>query len=180
MWINSCSFTHRQADARLPSDSVSPRLDLQSLDKAVEFYFLNALAPVTRKSYASAKNRYLRFCAEADFDPVPTSELQLCRFVAQLAKDGLVPSSIKSYLSAVRHLHLAMHLPDPKIGEMGRLKQVIKGSRCEYAKLKPGTREQLPITPELLLKMRKYGKSNPKASTTLCSGRPRAYACLVS
>ena len=50
----------------------------------------------------------------------------------------------------------SMHLPDPKIGEMARLEQVIKGSKCEYAKLKPGTREQLPITPELLLlKMRK-------------------------
>ena len=102
-----------------PADSVSPRLDLQSLNKGVEFYFLNVLVPATRKSYASVKNRYLHFCAKANFDPVPTSELQLCRFVAQLTKDGLAPSSIKSYLSAVRHLHLAKHLPDPKIGEMG-------------------------------------------------------------
>ena len=129
----------------------------------MEFYFLNALAPATRKSYASAKNRYLRFCAKAEFDPVPPSELQLCRFVAQLAKDGLAASSIKSYLSAVRHLHLAMHLPDPKIGEMGRLEQVIKGSKCEYAKLKPGTRERLPITPELLLKMRKIWEKQSKS-----------------
>ena len=133
-------------------------MDLQSLDKAVKFYFLNALAPATRKSYASAKNHYLHFCAKASFDPVPASEQQLCMFVVQLAKDGLAPSSIKSHLSAVRHLHLAMHLPDPKIGEMGRLEQVIKGSRCEYAKLKPRTRERLPITPELLLKMRKIWK----------------------
>ena len=48
-----------------------------------------------------------------------------------------------------------MHLPDPKIGEMARLEQVIKGSKCEFAELKPGTRKQLPITPELQLKMRK-------------------------
>ena len=75
--------------------------------------------------------------------------------MAQLARDGLVPNSIKSYLSAVRHLHLAMHLPDPKIGEMARLEQVIKGSKCEFPELKPGTRKQLPITPELQLKMRK-------------------------
>ena len=75
--------------------------------------------------------------------------------MVQLVKDGLALNSIKLYLSAVRHLHLAMHLPDPKIGEMARLEQVIKGSKCEYAKLKPWTRKQLPITPELLLKMRK-------------------------
>ena len=65
-----------------PTYSNSPRLDLRSLDKAVEFYFLNALAPVTRKSYVSAKNHYLHFCAKAGFDPVPASEQQLCRFVA--------------------------------------------------------------------------------------------------
>ena len=130
----------------LRTDSDLPRLDLQSLDKAVEFYFLNALAPATRKLYGSAQNRYLWFCAKASFDPVPASEQQLCRFVGQLVKDSLAPSSIKSYLSAIRHLHLAMHLPDPKIGEMARLEQVIKVSKCEFAKLKPGTHERLPIT----------------------------------
>ena len=104
----------------------------------MEFYFLNALAPSTRKTYASAKKRYLQFCLTANLDPVPASEHQLCRFVAQLAKDGLAPSSIKSYLSAVRHLHLVVHLPDPKIGEMSRLEQVLKGTKCEYAKRNPG------------------------------------------
>ena len=141
----------------------------------MEFYFLNALAPATRKSYGSAQNRYLRFCAKAGFDPVPASEQQVCRFVAQLAKDGLAPSSIKSYLSAIRHLHLAMHLPDPKIGEMARLEQVIKGSKCEFAKLKPGTRERLPITPELLLKMRKVWE---KESTSFDNIMLWAASCL--
>ena len=79
-----------------------------------------------------------------------------------LAKDGLAPSSIKSYLSAVRHLHLAMHLPDPKIGEMSRLEQVIKGSKCEYAKHNPGSRERLPISPDPLLKMRKVWEKQAK------------------
>ena len=106
-----------------PTDSVSPRLDLQSLDKAVEFYFLNALAPVTRKSYASAKSHYLHFCAKAGFDLVPASEQQLCRFVAQLAKDCLAPSSIKSYLSAVRHLHLAMTYQTLKLGKWDDLNE---------------------------------------------------------
>jgi len=82
--------------------------------------------------------------------------------VAHLAKDGLAPSSIKSYLSAVRHLHLAVHLPDPKIGEMSRLEQVIKGSKCEYAKHNPGSRERLPISPDLLLKMRKVWEKQAK------------------
>ena len=50
-----------------PTDSDSPRLDFQSLDKAVEF---NVLALVTRKLYVSANNRYPQLCAKATFDPV--------------------------------------------------------------------------------------------------------------
>jgi len=55
-----------------------------------------------------------------------------------------------------------MHLPDPKIGEMSRLEQVIKGSKCEYAKHNPGSRERLPISPDLLLKMRKVWEKQAK------------------
>jgi len=59
-----------------------------------------------------------------------------------------------------------MHLPDPKIGEMSRLEQVIKGSKCEYAKHNPGSRERLPISPDLLLKMRKvWEKNKPRTMT---------------
>ena len=51
-----------------------------------------------------------------------------------------------------------MHLPDSKIGEMMNLEWMIKGSKRDYAKLKPGIHEQLPITTELLLMMSKIWK----------------------
>lgn len=44
---------------RLPSGPVNhfqARLDLQALDRSVEFYFQNGLAASTRRSYSSAKN----------------------------------------------------------------------------------------------------------------------------
>ena len=51
---------------------------------------------------------------------------------------------------------------DPKISEMPRLEQVIKGIKKEYAKQCPGQRVRLPITPEILLKMRQVWDCNPK------------------
>ena len=52
--------------------------------------------------------------------PSPASEHQLCQFVSALANEGLKYSSIKCYLSAVRHLHLEKKLPDPNIGSTAR------------------------------------------------------------
>ena len=82
------------------------------------------------------------------------SENLLCRYVAFLAEEGLAPATIKVYLSAVRHLHLAMNYADPNIGEMARLEQVIKGAKREYVKRNPDKRERLPITPDLLCRMK--------------------------
>ena len=75
------------------------------------------------------------------------NEKLLCRYVSLLAHEGLSPKTIKSYLSAARHLQIAMSLPDPKIGEMVRLEQVIKGAKREYAKEKPGNKSSPPNKP---------------------------------
>ena len=77
-----------------------------------------------------------------------------CVVVSFLADEGLSPKTIKSYLSAARHLQIAMSLPYPKIGEMARLEQVIKGAKREYARRNLETRVRLPITPEILFKLR--------------------------
>lgn len=50
-----------------------------------------------------------------------------------LADNGLAPSSIKCYLSAVRHLQIAMHMEDSNIGGMARLEQVLKGAKRKFA-----------------------------------------------
>ena len=80
------------------------------------------------------------FCAQANLKPLPVSENLLCRYVAYLAEQGLAPKTIKLYLSAVRHLQVSMNLSDPKIGDMPRLEQVMKGAKCEYAKKNPDKR----------------------------------------
>ena len=120
----------------------------------MERYFRNGLAPSTQNCYDSAKRRFLSFCNRTGLSPLPLNENLLCRYVSFLADEGLSPKTIKSYLSAARHLQIAMSLPDPKIGEMARLEQVIKGAKREYARRNPETRVRLPITPEILFKLR--------------------------
>lgn len=127
----------------------------------MERYFRSGLAPSTHQSYESAKRRFLQFCKQANFNPLPLNENLLCRYVAYLAEEGLSPRTIKPYLSAVRHLQVAMNLPDPKIGEMARLEQVLKGAKREYVKKNPCKRERLPITPDLLMKMKSIWSKDP-------------------
>ena len=142
--------------SRLPSGPVNhfqARLDLQALDRSVEFYFQNGLATSTRRSYGSAKNRYIKFCQAKGLSPLPASEHQLCQFASCLANQNLCHSSIKCYLSAVRHLHVAEGHGDPHMSCMARLEQVLKGIKSVQAKSAP-KQTRLPITPELLSKMR--------------------------
>ena len=128
----------------------------------MERYFRCGLAASTQRSYDSGKRRFLEFCIKVSAKPLPVSEELLCRFVAQLADEGLAPTTIKPYLSAVRHLQVSMSFPDPKIGGMARLEQVLKGAKREFAKKSPEKRERLPITPDILLKLKAHWISGPK------------------
>ena len=79
-----------------------------------------------------------------------------------LVDEGLSRKTIKSYLSAARHLQIAMSFPDPKIGEMARLEQVIQGVKREYSKKNPDKRECLPITPDILMQLRSVWNKDTK------------------
>ena len=128
-------------------------MDLQALDRAVEYYFQNGLAASTRRAYGSAKSRYAKFCNAKGLSPLPATEHQLCQFVSYLTNQNLCHSTIKCYLSAVRHLHVAEGHGDPHISSMACLEQVMRGIKGVQAKVAP-KQARLPITPELLLKMK--------------------------
>ena len=81
----------------------------------------------TQRSYTAAKRRYVQFCKLDSLPPLPTSEHLLCQYVAYLAVSGLAYSTIKSYLSAVCHLHIAENWGNPGISSMPRLEQVLLG-----------------------------------------------------
>ena len=135
----------------------------------------HAIATSTRRTYSSAKRRYLSFCHMYHIPPLPSSEKSLCRYVALLANEGLAHGSIKCYLAAVRHLHIEEGRGDPGISDMAKLELVLKGIKMVRAsKRKMGSRQ--PITPELLHKMRGVWLGQPAgwdgkmlwAAATLC------------
>ena len=135
----------------------------------MEHYFHHGLAESSRHSYNSAKTRYVDFCLDAGFLPVPASEHQLCQFVSHMTDVGLKHmtdvglkhKTIKCYLSAVRHFHLEEKLPDPGLCNMARLEHVLRGVKSLQAKQGSQPKPCLPITPTILLKLRKVWDSCP-------------------
>ena len=142
----------------------------------MEHYFHEGLAPSTQKSYNSAKRRFISFCASINIvKPVPVDEQLLCRFVAHLSSEGLSPKSVKMYLSAVRHLQISLDGGDPNMSVMPRLEQVLKGAKRAAAKQGLKSKPRLPITPDILRKIRSVWFSNPSydsrmlwAAASLC------------
>ena len=126
-------------------------MDITTLDAVVRQLFSAGLANSTKRTYASGEKRYDHFCTQFGLTPYPASEYVLAYFVAFLYKEGLAPSSVKIYLSAIRHTQIALGMGDPRLGDMPQLEYVTKGLR----RLSPGqSRSRLPITPHILRHLR--------------------------
>ena len=61
--------------------------------------------------------------------------------MAHLANEGLAHSSIKTYLSAIRHFQISGGYPNPNLGDMPRLFLVMRGIKSQQA-----TSVQIPPT----------------------------------
>lgn len=130
------------------------------MDRAVDFYFQHGLASSTQRTYNSAKKRYVLFCSTKGLVPLPAHEHQLCQYVSSLADQKLCHNTIKSYLAAIRHLHIEEGLGDPHINSMAKLEQVLRGIKSVQCR-NSTTVPRLPITPEHLAKMRGVWMKEP-------------------
>ena len=63
-------------------------MDISSLHRAVQHYYINGLAPSTHRSYKAGQSQYLAFCRQIQCSAIPTSESTMLLFVAYLAKDS--------------------------------------------------------------------------------------------
>ena len=127
-------------------------MDIHCLDRAVERYYTAALTDSTHKTYRAAKRRYIKFCSDFALSPFPATESTLCYYVACLGQQGLAHSSIKTYLSGVRQVQISLGLPEPAFSNMPRLRQVLRGVQRVRGR---EPRPRLPITPNILRKIRK-------------------------
>ena len=140
---------------------------MRQLGESVREYYIQGLAPSTVKSYASAKSRFVQFCHNINQPCIPVSETLLCLYVSHLANENVSASSIKSYLSAIRHLQISGGYQDPHIGDMPRLSQVLRGIKIAQSKQMTGSRPRLPITPTILRQLKKSWEASASDGDTI-------------
>ena len=104
--------------------------------------FENSLAKSTWKTYGAAQRDFMSFCESVQCTALPASEDVLIFYVAQLSR-RLAHSSIRTYMSAIRSMHVMKGLVDPFVGRL-KLEQFLKGVRRLNSRPKDS---RLPITP---------------------------------
>ena len=112
------------------------------------------------------------------FTPFPVTEQLLTYYAAFLGEEGLREQSIKTYIAALRHVQIAMGLPDPRdTSSLPRLRLVLTGIKRSQAEAgRPPRRPRLPITPPILERIRSLWNGRPTraeyvmpwAAVTLC------------
>lgn len=85
------------------------------MDHSVHSLVYNGITANSRATYSTAVNRYKKFCQLYLLSPFPITSVNCIRFVAHLAKSGLVSSTIKVYLSGLRSWSIDLGLPLPEI-----------------------------------------------------------------
>ena len=77
--------------------------------KAVQF-LANDFATTTRATYAAEQQRFAAFCQTINASPMPATEHTLLLFATHLATFNIVHTTIKVYISAIRHMHVSAGL----------------------------------------------------------------------
>ena len=128
-------------------------LDITHLWNTVQSYYHRGAAQSTKFVYASGQQRYLNFCSSVARQPPPMCESTLLLFVSHLAACGLSCTTIKVYLSTVRHFHTTYsHHKEFQEQLTPRLQQAIKGIKKRQARLKEPKIRRL-ITVEIMHKI---------------------------
>ena len=109
-----------------------------------------------------AFHRYTAFCQQAAVrEPYPVEDT-LCRYVAYLSNQSLKHRTIKAYLSALRFAQVHQGLGDPfRQSPMPLLEYVLAGIKRSQAKAYTPPKPRLPITPDILARLREQWVHNP-------------------
>ena len=129
------------------------------MGSAVQRLLQAGLAPATHRAYLAGKKKYLLFCMQSGTTPLPVTEEGLLHFTAFVANQGLKHTTIKGYLSAIRHLQVCSGNGDPGMGDMPRLALALRGVKKEQAS--QPKRARLPITPAILQEIRQVWSKEP-------------------
>ena len=90
-----------------------------------------AVAPETRRAYASRLKRFFAWCLTKGVSTAfPTSPEVLAAYVASLADSGAAPATVEQILAAIAAAHRAEGIPSPT--ETLLVKKTLKGYRREH------------------------------------------------
>ena len=105
----------------------------------------------TKNTYRSGQKDYLNFCHKYSIVPQPATENVIMMYATHLYKRGVKFSTIKVYLSAVRHMHIINGYTNPMCNN-DRLHLCMRSLqyKCE------NPTEKLPITHAILERISKY------------------------
>ena len=82
------------------------------LESIGEGLIRDSLTVSSHRAYQAAQKAFLQFCSALQLPALPTSEQVLLLFIADLSQ-RVCHGTVRSYLSAIRHMHLSAGLPDP-------------------------------------------------------------------
>ncbi|CAB4028379.1 Hypothetical predicted protein, partial [Paramuricea clavata] len=126
--VSSCGPSFRSTPPSNPTVAVVAPGTACLINQCFGF-LAQGLPPSTRRVYAAGQRAYFQFCSTFDPPSFPSSEWLLMLFATWLAQTrNLAPSSVSSYIAAVRSWHIDLGAPDPTRGAT-RLARLLRGIR---------------------------------------------------
>ena len=125
----------------------------------MQYYCQHALAPATRQLYTTGQRHFHNFCRLHARPLGPADDAFLAEFVAYLADVAkITPTSIKTYLSALRSLHIDRGWPDP-LQSAPLTQRVLAGVKRVHG-LHP-RRQRLPVSRPTLVRLIEHLRTAP-------------------
>ena len=128
-----------------------------------QVYYDRALALNTKSTYSAGQQRFISFCKSAKVQSMPASESTLLLFATHLGTSNISYTTIKIYLSAIRHMHVTAGVHSYFSQQLTpRLQPVLKGIQKSQALTHP-PRVCLPITIQILENILQLLSQRPKS-----------------
>ena len=128
-----------------------------------QVYYDRALAPNTKSTYSVGQQRFISFCKSAKMQSMPASESTLLLFATHLGTSNISYTTIKIYLSAIRHMHVTAGVHSYFSQQLTpRLQQVLKGIQKSQTLTHP-PRVRLPITIQIMENILQLLSQRPKS-----------------
>jgi hypothetical protein len=134
-----------------------------------------SLAESTKKMYGVGWKSYVKYCATANRKPLPLTEEALMNWASSTALSGCKGTTIKSYLAGIRSAAIMQGFDVSDLSKMQRLKLVLRA----LASIAPHTATRLPITNDILLKIRPYVKLDTYEGKLMWAVFTFAHSCLM-